>query len=250
MNKTQLKKILPLICCILVLLTLSTGCWQKYPANRVIGVTQACYAIPGGYAANMHVSRTALIERDEYGRWLISVRMDNEYGLNALCIAQWVDADYVYYYDNVCYVCTVYFKEYEAYQVEMLKEANDWGKPLDETKMVKRKLNDKTSLMPAMHIKNMYNMENSMKIFEENVTLPDGYTYNVKICDWDVKGKELYLASTTAPEDPPGVWRKHYLMVINRNGTYDPENFMVEFDDLHKSNQPLAEVKEKNGWQG
>ena len=39
-------------------------------------------------------------------------------------------------------------------------------------------------------------------------------------------------------------------MVINAVGTYDPESFMVEFDDLKKSNQPLAEVKEKNDWQG
>jgi hypothetical protein len=250
MKKTQLAKFLPLICCILVLFTLSTGCWQKYPANRVIGVTQACYAIPGGHVCDMHASRTALIEKDEYGRWLISVRIENEYELDALCIVQRVDADYVYYYDNVNYVCIDGFQEYETYQVEMLKEANDWGKPLDETKMVKRELNDKTSLMPAMHYKNIRNEESSERIFTENVSIPDGYTYNVLICDWDATGKELYLASTTAPEDPPGVWRKHYLMVINRNGTYDPENFMVEFDDLYKSNQPLAEVKEKNGWQG
>lgn len=63
-------------------------------------------------------------------------------------------------------------------------------------------------------------------------------------------GKEIYLASTFAPEYPQGVWGEHYLMIINADGTYDPENFMVEFDDLKKSNQPLAEVKEKKDWQG
>ena len=93
-------------------------------------------------------------------------------------------------------------------------------------------------------------MERSKKIFEDNVILLDGYKYRIIICDWDATGKEIYLASTFTMEDTNRIWHKHYLMVINRNGTYDPENFMVEFDDLYKSNQPLAEVKEKNGWQG
>ena len=249
MKKTYYVIIL-LVLCICTILVLTTGCWQKYPANRVIGVTLACYAIPGGYVTDMHASRTALIERDEYGRWLISVRMGNDFELDALCIVQWADAEYIYYYDNVNYFYIDYFKEYKTYQVEMLKEANDWGKPLDETKMVRRKINDKTSLMPAMHYKNINNAENSKKIFEDNVTLLDGYKYRIIICDWDAKGKEIFLASTFTVEDTKRIWNKHYLMVINADGTYDPENFMVEFDDLYKSNQPLAEVKEMNDWQG
>lgn len=49
--------------------------------------------------------------------------------------------------------------------MDALKEANDWGQPLDETKMVKRELNDKTSLIPAMHAMNIYNEESSERIF-------------------------------------------------------------------------------------
>ena len=38
-------------------------------------------------------------------------------------------------------------------------------------------------------------------------------------------------------------------MVINADGTYDPDNFIVKFDDLYNSNEPLIRVKEQNDWQ-
>ena len=97
---------------------------------------------------------------------------------------------------------------------------------------------------------NIRNVESSERIFEENISIPTEYRYSITICDWDASGKELYLASTFTMEDTRRIWHKHYFMVINADGTYDSENFMVEFDDLKKSNQPLAEVKEKNDWQG
>jgi hypothetical protein len=223
---------------------------MNHAMDWVAGVTQACYAIPGGYVSDMYASGADLIEKDEYGRWLMVVWAGNRYNLSALCIAQRVDAEYVYYYDNVSYVCTEKYNEYESYQVDALKEENVWGHPLDETKMVKRELNDKGDLIPAMHYMNIHNAENSERIFEENISIPTEYHYSITICDWDADGKEIYLASTFTMEDAKRIWHKHYLMVINADGTYDPENFMVEFDDLDKSNQPLAEVKEKNGWQG
>ena len=198
----------------------------------------------------MYASRAHLIDEDEYGRRLMSVKIETAYGISALCIVQRFDAEYVYYYDNVSYVCLGDYREYKAYQVEELKDANDWGEPLDEAKMVKRELNEKNNLVPAMHAMNIRNAESSKKIFEENISIPTGYKYSIRICDWDATGKEIYLASTYTMEDTKRVWQKHYLMVINADGTYNPETFMVEFDDLKKSNQPLAEVKEKNEWQG
>ena len=198
----------------------------------------------------MYASGAHLIDEDEYGRRLMSVGIATGYDLNALCIVQRVDEKYVYYYDNVNYICIDDYQEYEAYQVEKLKEANDWGEPLDEEKMVKRELNSDSDLLAAMNYGNIHNVENSKRIFEKNICIPTGYKYDIIICDWDATGKEIYLASTFSPREPLGDWGKHYLMVINADGTYDPENFIVEFDDLKKSNQPLAELKEKNDWHG
>ena len=250
MKKQHYTKVLSAVFCICTILVLSTACRSEYHVNRVIAVTQACYAIPGGYVSDIYASRAHLIETDEYGRRLMSVKIETAYGISALCIVQRVDEEYVYYYDNVNYVCTDAYQEYEAYQAETLKKANDWAEPLDDAKMVKRELNEKNNLVPALHAMNIRNAENSKRIFEENISIPTGYKYHIIICDWDATGKEIYLASTFSPGEPLGDWSKHYLMVINADGTYDPENFIVEFDDLKKSNQPLAEVKEKNDWQG
>ena len=250
MKKLHCVKIFTAVFCICIMLVLSTGCRPEYHKNRVIGVTQACYAIPGGYVSDKYASRINLIEIDEYGRRLMVVTIETEYSIDALCIVQKADDAYVYYYDNVNYVCIKEGNEYEPNQMDALKAANDWGRPLDETKMVKRELNDKASLIPAMHYMNICNVESSERIFTENVSIPYGRKYDIIICDWDATGKEIYLASTYTMEDTKRVWQKHYLMVINADGTYNPETFMVEFDDLKKSNQPLAEVKEKNDWQG
>lgn len=250
MKRLQYAKILSAVFCICTVFVLSIACRSEYDMDRVVGVTQACYAIPGGYVGDIYASRAHLIETDEYGRKLMSVKIETVYDLSALCIVQRVEAEYVYYYDNVNYICTDDYQEYDNYQLGTLKEANDWGEPLDGAKMVKRELNRGSDLLAAMNYGNIHNVENSKRIFEENISLPTGYKYRIIICDWDATGKEIYLASTSAPEASPGVISKHYLMVINADGTYDPENFIVEFDDLKKSNQPLAEVKEKNDWQG
>jgi hypothetical protein len=250
LKKQHYTKVLSAVFCICTILVLSTACRSEYHVNRVIAVTQACYAIPGGYVSDIYASRAHLIETDEYGRRLMSVKIETAYGISALCISQRVDEEYVYYYDNVNYVCIDDYQEYETYQVDTLKDANDWGEPLDEEKMVKRELNSDSDLLAVMNYGNIHNVENSKRIFEENISIPTGYKYSTRICDWDATGKEIYLASTFTMEDTKRIWHKYYLMVINADGTYNPETFIVEFDDLKKSNQPLAEVKEKNDWQG
>ena len=134
MKRLHYTKILSAVFCICIMLVLSTGCRPEYRANRLICITQACYAIPGGYVSDKYASGADLIEKDEYGRLLMYVGIATEYSIDALCIVQKVDEAHVYYYDNVNYVCIEERNEYEPNQVDALKEANDWGQPLDETK--------------------------------------------------------------------------------------------------------------------
>ncbi|MDD4096102.1 MAG: hypothetical protein PHP22_07675 [Oscillospiraceae bacterium] len=43
-----------------------------------------------------------------------------------------------------------------------------------------------------------------------------------------------------------------YFMILNADGSYDPENYLLIIDDMDESNSPslLAEIKEQNGWVG
>jgi len=39
-------------------------------------------------------------------------------------------------------------------------------------------------------------------------------------------------------------------MILNADGTYDPETYLIKIDDLDKSNELLAEIKTNNDWVG
>ena len=74
-----------------------------------------------------------LLDTDAYGRKLY--RYFNDYCHYRL-IQQKVEEPYTYYYEDWCYIVrSRNMPEFTEDEVNALKEANDWGKPLDESKM-------------------------------------------------------------------------------------------------------------------
>ena len=250
-------KVCMLFCILVSIVPMLGGCAFDYTYDRVVGVTQACYAIPGCYTSDKHASRVKFIEKDQYNRKLFAIRIS---GINAIMISQKCDERLVYYYDNVSYACTKEYAKYTYSEIEELKDKNDWGKELNVDKMICRVLNSAHDLMPQMNLSNLSNFGNILeytnadRIFEHNVCIPDGWAYYINVCDKSVTDQELYIGTLYKKNDgseQAGVHdRKHYLMIINADGTYDPDTFIVEFDDINKSNEPLAKVKAMNGWIG
>lgn len=39
-------------------------------------------------------------------------------------------------------------------------------------------------------------------------------------------------------------------MILNADGSFDPDNYLIKVDDWDQINTLLAEIKEKNGWVG
>lgn len=68
--------------------------------------------------------------------------------------------------------------------------------------------------------------------------MPDGCNVWFQASDVSKTGQELYLASIfrvdSSSDNSLMAWQKHYLMVFSADGTYDPEKFIVSFDDLYK----------------
>lgn len=226
------------------------GC-TSYSVERRIATTFACNAIPGAYTTDPHVSRVETIESDQYGRTVFNVKIGNGYGIHALCISQKVEGDYLYYYDNICYTCVNYSSEYDQALLEQVKLQNDWGKPLDLSKCTKKQLNSEKDLYPAVEYLS-YLQKKNIEAYIEDVYLAETERSTVWVipCDQSANNLELYLI-TVWTEPQKNMARENienYLMVINKDGSYDPENYLIEFDDLQKSNEPLAEIKEKNGW--
>lgn len=239
-----------LISIIMSVIVLCQAC-LKYDDVTICGATLATYAIPGAGGYTPHNKPLIkLLERDDYGRVLYSIQTKDDYQINALFITQKSDQEYVYYYDNICYICLVVNEITKDQAIENLKHENDWGTILNESKMTRRVLNSKTDLFPQME----FNYSNECKLaFEQNVIIPEGCNTWFQASDVSSTGQELYLGSVfkinKLSESSDMVWQGHYLMVINADGTYDPDNFIVKFDDLYNSNEPLIRVKEQNDWQ-
>jgi len=247
-----ISKLLPILLVPLVLLCslILSPFLFSYSPDKVMVATMSCYAVPYGYESDPHQFRSKIIEEDAYGRVLFSLVP----GGHVLCISQKTTDTHVYYYDNICYGHIEHFLEYEQEQdtIQKLKELNDWDRPLDESRMVRRPLNDK-SLFPSLKVGELRHYENSCSIFEEQVALPAGYGYGRKICDRSDTGQELYCFRVyETGEAVSETWdeAKNYFMVLNADGSYDPDTFLLGFAVWEESNGPLAEIKMQNGWYG
>ena len=96
------------------------------------------YAVPGMYDADLKgdASPTTL-EEDEQGRILFEFTHQNSITDEidtALVICQYIDTEYVYYYEDQCYLYGCNSEE----DIALLKSQNDWGLPLDFDKMSAR----------------------------------------------------------------------------------------------------------------
>lgn len=95
-------------------------------------------------------NEVVLIERDKFGRELYSYKSEGSY-TNVLSdymdesfsnapvivylIAQKSDDDFVYCYENLCYEYVPSLDEDNTDIVKALKDVNDWGKPIDDSKL-------------------------------------------------------------------------------------------------------------------
>ena len=129
-----------LFCVLLILILLLSSCRTEMSDFTAMGAT-AFFAVPSVGELDMRdvddVSEE--IEKDEYGRVLYLYRgycglakEDKE----ILIIYQKHDDDYVYYYEDICYM----FAAPSTENIESIKAINDWGCPLDESKMSRRRV--------------------------------------------------------------------------------------------------------------
>lgn len=244
----RVKTIGSLIIVLLILSSaLASGCFTKrYSADMVMMYTQVFHAVPGTRSFDKHVIEGEITETDEYGRIQFSFYTGNIMGV---CIMQKHDDKYVYYYDNVCYLVSEQFKEPTVEELDYLREINDWNQPLDESKMIERKLIEST-----LYIRTIRNLERKelLRIFYSTMTDNEKYMTFVGLCDSSQTGQDLYFVSRTVNMSTTGgyeyVLLDNYFMILNADGSYDPENYIIKFESLSQSNAPLAEIKERNEW--
>lgn len=198
--------------------------------------SQVFHAVPGGRIYDTLDIQGKMIETDEYGRICFSLSNGR---IKCVCIMQKHDDQYVYYYDNVSFLYTMKYREYTPEQVSDLKESNDWNKPLDEEKMIKRAFIDQYSLQKnidtVLDYKDLEKPVNASVGYDENISV------GVYLVDASQTGQQLFHVSRKINVSTTGEYDyahlDYYLMILNSDGTYDPENYLIEFKDQSENKQ-------------
>ena len=158
----------------------------------------------------------------------------------------------MYYYDNVSYQITEEYKNRTTEELDDFKEANDWNEPMNEGKMIKRELVDEYSL--RSNINWSFDEEIAKKAFHDKIEEKD---CEIGIGIIDYSQNDLVLLGVSRWEEKinekgeyESISIDKYFMILNTDGTYDPENYLIQYDSLRQTNAPLAEIKARNGWIG
>ena len=124
-----------MVVCLLAVLVLSS-CSEKH-AKLDLAVCGS-YGVPGMFCAELKGGNFSceVLETDGQGRTLFSFSAQNLITgkvETAIVICQAYDAEYVYYYEDVCYLLSA--SDSSAPDTSYLKSLNDWSLPLDWSKM-------------------------------------------------------------------------------------------------------------------
>jgi hypothetical protein len=237
---------------IIVIAVSTCGCFPSYSKDKVVMATLVFYAVPGAKTYEHQAVRCEIIDEDEYGRKLFACGVNDWPGTYVICILQKSEDNHVYYYDNISYQITEKFNQYTQEQMDSLKVTNDWNKAMKEDKMIQRDLVERVGLLPEK--KSTINNELPFKVFHNIIEDEENITTFVQYFDYSQTGQELFFVSRydakTINSGSKWVSIDFHLMILNADGTYDPENYLLKIDDLSQSNAPLAEIKERNGWVG
>lgn len=235
-----------LLTLLLSLAFVTSGCdGVTYGKEGVAVFTLVYHAVPSA-VGDPCLTQYDLLETDEYGRQLFAFTTSHVCGFG---IFQKIDGNYVYYYDNVSWYIDEYHDK-DTEELNSLKEANDWNEPYDEEKMIKR-------ACLSSHLIRTRDSVFDWKKVNEFIDMTLGVTDKeawAGFFDYSQTGQELFYAqkyqNTPKNGDSDYEVSEEYLMILNADGTYDPDNYLMKIDDWDQINELLAEIKENNGWEG
>ena len=189
-----------------------------------------------------------VIEEDEYGRILFSYSMNISYvytgyeSIRIIAICQESDRRRTYYYEDQCFIISDSYENISQEDIDNLKADNDWGEPLNEDEYSSRPIKPKYS--------DFYRM-GARDIFISEIDVEDTLEVSCGFTDYDGISKILFYIVTNEYIESDGDYthkQNFYVMIINEDGTYNKDEFLVEIDDLYNYQKQLHEFKISNGW--
>lgn len=222
---------------VLAILSLSACDTGSMSKNAILHIC-ASYAVPGMFCSEYKGTdaKCTVIEEDSYGRTLFSYSTMNIITDNkdtVLVIFQKNDRDYIYFYEDICYIDAT---SNEA-EIEYFKYINDWNKAFNSEKFSKRP--KKLSFDLVVINENKQDLKTVSKKCAETLNVSEDII-SMRFDDYDLKGNVIYILCY----EENGSYHKYFVLVNEEYecSTYKiPENGHVDFTDFTK-------FKYSNGW--
>ena len=200
--------------------------------------TCAAYAVPFMFNKDLRSNVEREVERDEYGRVLFTYyaysALTDDYKEVAV-ICQNHDANYVYFYEDICYT----YPDYSDEDLENLKTANDWNHPLNEKKMSRRLY--KTTLDGVINVNKILEYSKVREACINYVPIKNAMLSECVFDDINHQSQhEMYYVQVA--DENSQIYK--YLAIINKE--YNVYLLPMETDFV--SNTEIANFKTKSGW--
>ncbi|MBE6697758.1 MAG: hypothetical protein E7581_04465 [Ruminococcaceae bacterium] len=222
--------------------------------------------VPGGDCAGY----ATIVDEDSYGRLLLCAQYANDvtfcFGSQTFMgyfICQTITNDWVYYYEDICYILysTSDFSNASQEEVEThlneLKTANDWNQPLNNEKMIKTTC-IKDRYKSNVTILTKKQEKGIKKAFLELSGESWGNVWNNSTSDeyritpsaTDANGKHLaYLVKSGeySEDEHRYLNPKCYAVIVSADGSYT-DHAIKEITNPYQCQNDIQTLKELNNW--
>ena len=235
-----MKKSYTFFCLLLLYFLLFTSCTSdellKISNEHILLRAGVCYSVPGMYKSDLRGESLEILERDEYGRTLISCVAENfitDKREKVLVVFQKNEKSKIYYYENINYI----FNDDSDANIDDLKQRNDWDKPLNLSNCSTREI--RVSLdnhLVRDSIFENFDDETFYESLQKNYQISKDEIKNIFKCDSDGSNHELYLLILKNNV-------KYFCVVDSAYNT-----FCTQITDRNKFSTLLIDLKENSDW--
>jgi hypothetical protein len=262
----------------LALVTLA-GCFGDPPSYRYKGDypdlnSEATNSLLGVYG--MDYNTIAVVDEDSYGRRLYvycgrSAAANDQIArespfLYGILVSQKSDDEYVYYYPDDNFI--LFKGKYEplptvedlvqystdpavAADAEQLKLLNDWGQPINDQKCAKAKISIDGLDNEAEQKRKAFVSEETRDALVAHMNVPEGYSvspFYYLTSDADNRHIYFFRIIKKAEQSEDSEYQESYVVLFNEDGSFDPEDGIMEIKDVWHYQDDLKAFKERNGW--
>jgi hypothetical protein len=211
----------------------------EHPELFSVAVNSILGAEGYGTSEIQHPPELIVQEEDSYGRTLFFYAEMKAISTYNLVICQKSNSEFAYFYPDYNFISSQN-RTFSNEEIEALKIKNDWGKELSEKKCIK------VDIVREKEVKSIeFNALREMyrdTLGDDAFPFDDSYVSSFITDDYR---RCIYIGYGKYGErDHPSV----AIMMLNPDGTCDPEAGAMELTDLYEYQDTLLDFKERNGW--